>query len=87
MAEPGLYPLTLGEMSDGTPIGFTQMVPIDREISIFLQLTVPPKRLTANTGPEDQNWIAWPNRLPERLGWHLPKPGSVALTLWIYLLW
>jgi murein DD-endopeptidase MepM/ murein hydrolase activator NlpD len=59
MAEPGLYPLTLvGEMSDGTPIGFTQMVPIGSGDFNYSHLTVPPETVDpANTRPEDQNWI------------------------------
>jgi len=70
MAEPGLYPLTIGgEMSDGTPIGFTQTVPIGSGDFNYSQLTVPPETVDpANTGPEDQIWTSLAQPVtPERL--------------------
>lgn len=58
MTEPGLYPLTIrGQLADGTPFGFTQMVPVVSGDYNYYTLTVPPETIDpANTGPEDELW-------------------------------
>jgi murein DD-endopeptidase MepM/ murein hydrolase activator NlpD len=58
LAEPGLYPLTLqGTLADGTPFGFSQMVPVHSGDFKYFKLTVPPETIDpANTKPEDELW-------------------------------
>ncbi len=61
MLNPGLYYLTLqGNLKDGSPFGFSQMVPVqDGQYLYDLPLTVPPETLDpAVTKPEDAQWAA-----------------------------
>lgn len=58
MAEPGLYLLILdGELDQGIPFGFSQMVPVNAGDFIYASLQVPPETIDpANTKPEDELW-------------------------------
>ena len=61
MSEPGLYPLTIkGNLADGTPFGFAQLVRVrDGGYVYDLPLTVPEETIDpAVTKPEDTRWAA-----------------------------
>jgi murein DD-endopeptidase MepM/ murein hydrolase activator NlpD len=58
MTTPGLYPLTLsGQLQDGTPFGFSQMVSVLPGDFNYETLAVDPETVDpANTKPEDELW-------------------------------
>lgn len=62
MAEPGLYPITLtGQLSNGIPIAFSQMVRVVSGEFAYESLQVPPETLDPeNTEPEDEIWYGIP---------------------------
>jgi LysM repeat protein len=61
MVEPGIYPMTLeGELFDGTPFAFSQMIPVVAvDYPYDRPLTVDPATIDpAVTRPEDAQWAA-----------------------------
>ena len=84
MVEPGLYPMSLeGELADGTPFEFSQMVPVGAvDYPYDRPLTVDPATIDpVVTGPEDAQWAALSDPVtPERM-WNgtfaIPSPLPV----------
>lgn len=61
MQEPGAYPLTIsGEMEDGTPFGFTQLVQVNAGGYVYEEIPgVDPLTLDPSVNrPEDEQWKA-----------------------------
>jgi len=81
MKKPGIYPLTLqGILADGTPFGFSQMLPVASGDYNYYQLTVPPETVDpANTKPEDELWNALPLPITETKYWDGVFESPVAL--------
>jgi murein DD-endopeptidase MepM/ murein hydrolase activator NlpD len=71
MKKPGIYPLTIrGMLEDGTPLGFSQMVPVSSGDFNYYELTVPPETVDpANTKPEDELWTSLTNKITEEKYW------------------
>jgi murein DD-endopeptidase MepM/ murein hydrolase activator NlpD len=60
MTDPGLYPIVLdGELANGVPFGFSQMISVTAGDFRFASLQVPPETIDpANTVPEDEIWYS-----------------------------
>jgi murein DD-endopeptidase MepM/ murein hydrolase activator NlpD len=81
MKRPGVYPLTIrGMLADGTPVGFTQMVPVASGDFNYYELTVPPETVDpANTKPEDELWGSLPLAITKEKQWDGIFASPVAL--------
>ncbi len=65
LINPGLYPLNVeGELENGVPFGFSQMLYVSPGDYAFKSLQVPPETIDpANTKPEDEIWYALPESI------------------------
>lgn len=81
MEKPGIYPLTLqGNLADGTPFGFSQMIPVVSGDYNYYQLTVPPETIDpANTKPEDELWTSRALPVTDKKYWDGVFESPVAL--------
>lgn len=67
-------------MENGTPIGFSQMVPVFSGDFNYYELTVPPETVDpANTKPEDELWTSLAQTFTEDKSWDGVFASPVAL--------